>query len=174
MENVFRDIREARAFQDFEIFTLPASRIIGKEVIAPLNHGKNPVPAVWETFTQTDEWKNLLALPRVIPGASIGWTCDYVAATDTFSYLVAMHTPAGTPVPEGMQFRDAPQTLVAMGKWGEEINGIVKRLKKMGFATAWGDPGCGWNAELYFIEELENPPPKPNRASCRNVVPCKK
>ena len=123
---------------------------------------------------KSGDWEKLRALPQVVPDSDFGWTCDYVAETDCFSYLCSAVTPAGTLVPEGFQFRDAPETLAAVGKWGDEIEDIVERLKGMGFEAAWGAAGCGWNAELYLKTELENPPPNGNKAGCRLVVPCKR
>jgi len=97
-----------------------------------------------------------------------------VAATDTFSYLAGVLASAETPVPEGFQFRDVPETLAAVGAWGDEIGGIVGRLKELGFETAWGVAGCGWNAEMYFGAEMENLPPNGNKQGCRWVVPCRR
>jgi predicted transcriptional regulator YdeE len=178
LKNAFRDIAEAKAAQkELEIFKMPACRVIGKEASLPL-HGEDPMPAhpLWEACMKSGDWKMLMALPQVIKekDSCLGWTCDYVAATDTFSYLVSALTPAGTPVPEGCQFRDVPETLVAVGAWGDEIGDIAGRLKDMGLEAAWGVAGCGWNAELYFFTEQENPPPNGNKVGCRWMVPCKR
>ena len=179
-ENIMpcRNISEIKAFQaDFEICVMPAARIIGKELSSPLNvsaERPNPVPEFWEKLVESDDWKTIKSLPHVVPDSSFGWTCDYVAADDTFSYICSVLTPAGTPVPDGFQFRDAPQTLVAVGKWGDEISDITERLQTMGYEPAWGDAGCGWNTELYFLAELDNPPPDGNKVGCRWLVPCKK
>jgi hypothetical protein len=175
-KEMFRDIREAKAFQtEFEIFKMPACRVIGKERSLPL-HGEDPLPAqsIWEELMKLGNLERLGVLPQVVPDSNFGWTCDYVAETDCFGYLASVVTPAGTPVPEGFQFRDVPETLVAVGKWGDEIGDIVERLKARDFEAAWGVAGCGWNAELYLKMELENPPPTGNKVGCRWVVPCKR
>jgi len=178
-KTAFRGINEMKAHhKEFEIFKVPASRLIGKEKSLPL-HGAGPLPArpFWEECFASEEWeKTIRVLPQVIPESNFGWTCDYVPATDTFSYLCSVLTPAGTPVPEGWQFRDVPETLAAVGLWGDRLmEDVVPKLQAMGFEPAWGDAGCGWNAELYLHKEkVEDQPPDGNAQGCRWVVPCKK
>ena len=175
---LFRDISEIEPFQKvFEIFIMPPAIVIGKEVSLPL-HGKKPLPASshWDQIIKTEAWKTLKALPHVIKKSSCGWTCDYVSETDTFSYILSILAPAGTTVPVGFQYRNVPQTMVAVGLWGDTMNKVIERMKKMGFVTSWYDnPGLGWNTELYLSDEQENPPekPKPNKEGCRWMVPCK-
>ena len=163
--------------EEFRIFHLPASRAIGIEESIKL-HGAGRLPAqpLWVGLTDSEIWQTLRSLPQLIPGTSLGWTCDYVAETDSFSYIACVLCPVGTPVPEGCQFRDIPPTEVAAGLWGDTMSKVVKRMKKQGYVTNWDAEGCGWNTELYFDEYHSNPPPspKPNKEGCRWLVPCKK
>jgi len=88
---VFRPLSEAKAFQkEFEIFKMPASRVIGKEKSLPL-HGEEPLPArpLWEALMKSGDWGKLKRLPHVVAGSDFGWTCDYVAATDTFRLSIS-------------------------------------------------------------------------------------
>jgi len=162
--------------KEFGIFELPAARVIGFERRFKL-HGEGELMAapLWDEAFASDLWNRVLALPQLIPNSNCGWTCDYDAETDTFSYLASALCPAGTSVPEGCQFRDIPPTCVAGGLWGEDMDKTIKRLKKQGYVTNYKEEGCGWNAELYFGEEQANPPrkPKPNPQGCRWLVPCK-
>ena len=160
----------------FSIFLLPTSRAIGMEERHKLHGGPELVAAPqWVSAFGSELWKTVQALPQLIPGSAFGWTCDYDAESDTFSYLVSVLCPAGTPVPEGCQFRDVPPTHAAVGLWGDDLHKVIKRVKRRGYVTHYKDEGCEWNAELYFGEEKANPPrrPKANEAGCRWMVPCK-
>ncbi len=169
-----RPVQAIRAFDDvLEIFSMPDARVIGKEITVPL-HKENPVPAYVQGLSQTEDWHTIRNLPKLVPQASFGWTCDYVAETDSFSYLVAGLTPAGTLVPDGFSHRDIAATLVARGGYGQSIESIVKKLEDIGYTTNWNAPGCGWNAEMYLLPEEENPPIKGCKEDWHWLVPCKR
>jgi hypothetical protein len=110
-------------------------------------------------------------LPLLIQGTGFGWACDSNPETGCFSYLVAMLTPADTPVPAGCQFRDVPPTLVAIGRWDEHLDQVIEQMKQLGYVAHWDDAGCGWNTELYFWEEEQLP--HSHDQEWRWMVPCK-
>jgi hypothetical protein len=177
----YRDISQLEPFQkNFEIFLLPPSIVIGKEISVPC-HGKKPISphTFWKNTIPTEDWKNAKRLPHVIKNTSCGWTCDYVPQTDSFTYIISIVAPAGTPVPSGFIYRNVPQTTVAVGLWGDSLNKVIGRMKKLGFVTSWyDDPGLGWNTELYLADEQSNEnvdlSGKPKVGRCRWMVPCKK
>ena len=76
----YRNISELEPFQKtFEIFLLPPSIVIGKEISVPC-HGKKPISphTFWKNTIPTEDWKIAKSLPHVIKNTSCGWTCDYV------------------------------------------------------------------------------------------------
>jgi predicted transcriptional regulator YdeE len=165
-----RNISEIKPFEhEFELFTLPAVRIIGKEARCGGALG-NTAPALAEETLKPDIWNVLLQLPLVLKDG-LGWTCDYDKQTDTFSYLVCVMTPAGTAVPDGFAYRDIPETICAKGLFGEDVPKTIERAKELGYVTNW-EP-YGWNAELYIEEEEENPP-KTGCDTCHWLVPVRK
>ena len=170
----YRHISEIQPMQEaLEIFRLPACRVIGIERTYKLG-GKEQHAAApqWARVTDSEIWKTICALPRVLPDACFGWTCDCIPKKrKRFCYYVATLTPADTPVPEGCQFRDIPATLVAAGRWDEPMHQVLENMKPLGFATHWDDAGCGWNAELYLDEEEGFP--TPNGQEWRWLIPCK-
>src|SRR5690554_2665002 len=165
-----RRISEIKPFEEeFESLVMPQSRIIGKEARCGGELG-NTAPALAEKTINSPDWITLKNLPHVME-YSCGWTGDYDAKTDTFSYIVGFITPADTPVPDGFVYRDIAETLCAKGLFGENIDKTVERAKDAGFVTNW--ESCPWNAEFY-IEEEEKNPPKKNCESYHWLVPVKK
>lgn len=165
-----RNISEIKPFEDeFEVFDLPAVRIIGKEARCGGALG-NTAPALAAETLKPETWNILMQLPLVLKDG-LGFTCDYDKETDTFSYLVSVMTPAGTPVPEGFSFRDVPATCCAKGLFGEGVTQTIVRAREMGYVTNW-EP-YGWNAEFYVQEEEENPP-KTECPTCHWLVPVRK
>ena len=162
--------------EQFGVFQLPASRVIGMERRFKLGGSEELLARpLWDEAFASELWKTVQALPQLIPNSNCGWTCDSDAETDTFSYLSAVLCPAGTPVPEGCQFRDIPPTKVAAGLWGDDMQKVIKRMKKLGFVTNYEAEDCGWNAELYFLEEHDSSKRrgKGNIQGCRWLVPCR-
>jgi len=169
-----RNIDKIRPSHDtLEIFHLPASRVIGEEASYKLNNPvRHAAAPQWERLHASGKWETMAALPRVIPDTHTGWTCDYVPATDMFSYLASRLAPADTPVPEGCQFRDIPETLVAVGRWGEPMPRVLEQMKALGYIPRWAEAGCGWNAELYFDGD-ESRPASEDGQGWRWMIPCK-
>lgn len=154
---------------EFKMYHLPAVRIIGKEIRNGGSIG-NTAPQLWGEMYGSGAMEQLKALPSVIEGCTFGWTCEYDAASDTFVYIVCVMTPAGTPVPEGMVYRDIPETDCAVGLYGESVPETVARANAAGYTTNW-EP-YGWNAELYLQAEEEDPP-KQGCTPWRWLVPVK-
>ncbi|MHC1695952.1 MAG: GyrI-like domain-containing protein [Eubacteriales bacterium] len=149
-----RHISQIKAFEDdFELFELPAVRIIGRQVKSGGALG-NTAPALWGEVFGSEDCGTLLSLPHIVPDGLYGWTCE--PDGDTFIYIVCAMTPADTAVPEGFIFRDIPATVCAKGLFGEDIPSTIERAKSLGYVTNW-EP-YGWNAELYIHAEEENPP----------------
>lgn len=169
-----RHIGEIQPLQHtFEIFYLPACRVIGVEqTYGPEPGGDHAAAPQWGRVIQSAAWKTISILPRVISGSCCGWTCDYNPDTKTFQYLVAVLTLADTAVPDGCQFRDVPPTLVAVGRWAEPMDQVVEQMQQHGFISHWGEKGCEWNAELYL--DAEEHLPAPNGQEWRWMIPCKR
>ena len=155
-----KEFFEIKAFEDkFEVYHLPKSRIIGKEVRNGGSIG-NTAPILWREVFKSGAVDVLMALPHIHDKSMYGWTCDYDALTDTFIYIVCVLTPADTPVPEGFVYRDIPETLCAKGIYGEGMSETIELINKAGYTTNW-EP-YGWNAEMYINDEEENPPKQVN------------
>jgi len=165
-----RTVLDIEPFEnEFEIVTMPKVRVIGKEARCGGALG-NTAPELAEETMFSSTYKVLENLPRAL-NYGCGWTCDYDAETDTFSYIVGFITPADTPVPEGFIYRDSPATLCARGLIGEDAGQTVKRAKELGYVTNWEE--CPWNAEFY-IQEEEEAWTQPNLEPCHWLVPIKK
>ena len=151
-----KEFFEIKAFEDkFEVYHLPKSRVIGKEVRNGGSIG-NTAPDLWNDVFSSGSIDVLMTLPHILNHSTYGWTCDYDAETDTFIYIVCVLTPADTPVPDGFVYRDIPETLCAKGIYGESMSETLDRINANGYTTNW-EP-YGWNAELYIQAEEENPP----------------
>lgn len=155
-----KHINEIKPFNNkIEIVLLPASRIIGKEI---RNGGKlgNTAPKLWDDIYASEEVKILESLPQIVSKDLFGWTMEYDPDTKTFIYMVCALTRADTIVPEGFTYRDIPKILCAVGLYGENVNQTLNKLSLLGYESNWSCEGCGWNAELYFNDEENNPPKK--------------
>jgi len=170
-----KNINEIKPFvEEQEIFFMPDVRIIGIEARCKLPHlGGDDEPAVWDEFLKDGFPEALKKLPRVVTDAVIGWTGEcpdpYNGSADTYTYMVAIICPAITPVPFGYTYRDIPSSYVAKGEYGDEIGDVIKKFVPKGFVTCYTD--LGWNAELFFDGERENPPKKDCFPFWRWLVP---
>lgn len=155
---VIRDISKSKPFDDnFELMSLPAVRIIGKEARNGGIYGDTG-PALWKEVFSSGDSNILFSLPNAANNGLCGWICDFEPETDSFIYLVCAITPAGTDVPEGFVYRDIPETICTKGVRGEDIPQTIKRAEELGYITNW-EP-YEWNAEFYFEEEQDDPPGK--------------
>ena len=151
------------------ILSLPSARVIGKEARCGGELG-NTAPALAEATLHSPAWAVLEALPRLMP-YGLGWTCDYDPATDTFSYIVGVLTPAGTPVPEGFIHRDIGGTLCARGLLGEDAGRTAERARALGYVADWEH--SPWNSEFYIPEE-EAGWTREDCLPCRWLVPVRR
>ena len=166
-----KSINEIKPFVDEqEIFCMPEVRIIGKAYRCKFTWEDGECGAIWDSFCAAAD--KLDALPRVVSGVYIAWTGeDTETDGKDYTYMPAIICPAGTPVPEGLDYRDLPASFVAKGVYGENINQVVEKLNLQGYKTCYTK--LRWNAEFYFEAEDENPP-KENCSPFRWLVPCVK
>lgn len=100
--------------EKIEFITIPDVRVIGCEVALSLKPGtENPVPALWEKILFDGTVDKLKELPLAVPDCTIGWMGD--VSGDDFKYIAGVIAASGTPVPEGMQYRDISACTVAKG-----------------------------------------------------------
>ncbi len=142
------------AEKHFRIFDMPAVRFIGKSIKDRLYSDPSPIPAFWgEYFTRGDHLVTD-SLPHVIPNR-LAHFYDYSSDTQQYTYLICVACPAGTPVPDGFEYRDAPAALICHGVMNEnagdpyEEGSVQEELKKRGL-TLLG-PLCE------FYPDLEKP-----------------
>lgn len=136
---------------------LASSRLIGREARCGGELG-NTAPSLWDEVYGSGAAKTLSALPELNWRELLGWTCEYDPASDTFCYLVGVLAPADAPIPSGMSSRDVPETLCAVGVYGESVEQTRIRAQALGYEPNWDAEGLGWNAELSFSEEEASPP----------------
>ena len=166
-----KNLSEIKPFVDEqEIFAVPDVRIIGVAERCELHTGNNDdVMKAWQRFCEDDVQAKLESLPRFMANGFIAWTGDCPEGSKHYTYMPSVICPAGTPVPEGLDYRDLPASYTAKGEYGDDIGGVISKFEPLGFATCYND--FGWNAELYLDEEEDNPP-RENCSPFRWLVPC--
>lgn len=103
-----KEFFEIKAFEDkFEVYHLPKSCVIGKEVCNGGSIG-NTASDLWNDVFASGSIEVRMTLPHILNHSTYGWTCDYDAETDI--------APADTPVPDGFVYRDIPET----DEWNEQ------------------------------------------------------
>ncbi len=136
------------------IFDMPAVRFIGKSIKDTLGSDPNPCPAFWGEYFARGYHLVTDALPHVIPNR-LAHFYDYSPDTRQYTYMIGVACPAGTSVPDGFEFRDAPAALVCHGETNENgcdpyAEGIVQeKIKPLGFTLLY--PFCE------FYPDLEKP-----------------
>lgn len=158
--------------EEHEIFIMPDVRIIG---IAHKCMFENDSLGI---TPHEDYWNEFLAhsviigkLPLVIKDSMLCWTGDSPEESNYYTYMPGVICPAGTPVPNGLDYRDLPASYVAKGIYGDERNmtDVYNYFKPLGFTTCYTD--LGWNAKLFLSgSEKENH----HNSPCRWLVPCVK
>lgn len=156
-----------------EFFNLPPVRMIGKGI----SHGydcENPVPELWEKRFREGSLKILETLSPEMD-YFIGWMGDYNSETKQFYYIAGYFMPAGTPVPEGFQYRDLSACMVGMGYINGSFDDVFPRLHDLtvGGIQAYGyepDYSQGWSAEVY-PKDLSF---EANEGTVNYICPCKK
>ena len=165
-----KSLNEMKAFvEEQEIFFMPGVRIIGKAYRCTFSWKETPWDRIWNEWKEMQEV--LSSLPKVLSNGWISWTGDSPEGSDYYTYMPCVICPAGTFVPEGLDYRDLPASYVAKGEYGAEINDVIMKFISQGYKSCYTD--LGWNAELYLYDE-ENNPPKDNCSPFRWLVPCTK
>ena len=115
----------------------------------------NPVPELWEKCFREGTLAVLTTLSPVMDH-SIGWMGEYDGSTGHFTYIAGYFMPAGTPVPDGLQYRDLSACTIGMGyiTGGLSID-LFPRLHEMtvsGIEASGYTPDYsqGWSAEAYL------------------------
>lgn len=157
-----RDVSEIEPFSnEIEIVHLKKARIIGREIRCGGTIG-NTAKKLWDEVYTSGQAKILSSLPKISPSGLFGWTMEYEPQTKTFIYMVCALTPPDTGVPKEFTYRDINETDCAISLYGESVYKTLQKIKNLGYTDNWSSEGCGWNAELYFDEEENNPPKKAN------------
>lgn len=158
--------------EEHEIFIMPDVRIIGiarKCTFDNDSQGITPHEDYWNEFLS---FKPVIErLPFVIKDAMVCWTGDSLKGSNYYTYMPGVICPAGTAVPNGLDYRDLPASYVAKGIYGDERNmgDIFNYFKTLGFTTCYTD--LGWNAKLYVGD---NEKANHCNSPCRWLVPCVK
>lgn len=142
------------AGKGFRVFEMPAVRFIGKSMRDTLHSDPNPIPAFWTEYFANGYHLVTDALPHVIPNR-LAHFFDYSSDTQQYTYMICVACPAGTPVPEGYAYRDAPAAFICYGVTNDEGGDpyaegeVQEELKKLGFSLL--GPLCE------FYPDLEKP-----------------
>ena len=164
-----KDISElTENVKEQEIFFMPDVRIIGRAYICTFaadNAGESLHDDYWnEFFTLKSKMDRL---PRIIKNSMVCWTGDSPKGSDRYTYMPGIICPAGTPVPDGLDFRDLPASFVAKGVYGDEVNDVIHKFIPLGFTTCY--TYLGWNAKLFLGDDEAK---KHENTPCRWLVPC--
>jgi hypothetical protein len=135
--------------KEVEIFEMPEIKLIGKEVRCGGVIG-NKAPELWDYCIADGTLETLRGLSSVIKNSLLGWTGNYTAEDDSYSYIIGVLTPLDTPVAKGFTFRILPSTLVAKGIYDEGYS-MIEVYQKMGYTQNYDLRG--WNAEIYFKDD---------------------
>ncbi len=132
---------------EVEICEMPELMLISKEV---REGGKpsflgNRAPGLWDICIEGGSLEIIRALPSVIPNALVGWNGNYTVEDETYSYIIGVFAPLGTPVPRGYACRILPATLVAKGIYDTGY-AMIEAYKGWGYTQNY--ELFGWNAEL--------------------------
>lgn len=158
--------------EEREIFIMPDVRIIGiarKCTFESDGQGITPHEDYWNEFFSYNSV--ISGLPQVIKDSMVCWTGDSPKGSNYYTYMPGVICPAGTPVPNGLDYRDLPASYVAKGVYGDESNmaDVFNFFKPLGFTTYYTD--LGWNAKLFLGD---NEKKNHYNSPCRWLVPCVK
>ena len=147
----------------FEMFYMPAVRIIGKEFqlkdTESETYWERTEKMIWNKYCSYE--KTLNKLPSLIPSAVVCWKARKDLDHDT--YMPGVICPKETPVPEGLDYQDLPASYVAKGDHTHE------QIAANGFCQCYGD--LYWRAEIYALKDL-NTDTSFFALDCQYLVPC--
>lgn len=131
-----------------KFFNMSNIKVIGKSIRCGGNETATP-PELWNACDEQGIINILCGSPRVIPNHMLGWTGDCPADGDgSYSYMVGVLVPMNTPVPDGLEVRILPDTIVGKGLFGKDMNASIEDMAALGYEPNYSD--VGWNAELYI------------------------
>ena len=141
------------------IFEMPPTRFIGiRHNHLPGEEGRDQLGEFLSSTFSSKMWNDVIQnLPNVINNELCDLTCEYVAKTDSFSFIVGVFSPAGTPVPDGLDYRDIMPTLVWISQ--KDVAGHTGKSKKIpdGYEISYGTPAFPWQAFLRADSYSVNP-----------------
>jgi hypothetical protein len=96
------------------IYDMPPTRFIGiRHNHMPGNDGQEQFDEFLRSTFSSKMWNEVIRnLPNVFNNDLCDLTCEYVAVSDSFSFIVGVFSLAGTPVPNGLDYREIMPTLV--------------------------------------------------------------
>ena len=142
---------------EVEIAEMPELLLIGREIRigGTLDFLGNRIPELWASCEEDGSLSVIKGLPSLIPHCLVGWSGNYTECDDkTYSYIIGVFSPLGTPVPRGYACRLLPATLVAKGIYGTGY-AMIETYKSWGYTQNY--ELYGWNAELYFDDDPKEP-----------------
>jgi len=163
-----RDLSEIKPFgENHGIFHLPPLKLIGKVHVAPQRGEKEGskiyaarqeegTNKFFDEFCDSPEFKTMLQLPSIIE--SVICVIGFEMTDDNYAYLMMCAVvPAETPVPDGLDWRRTPETLLAVGKNRECLNEIKERIEHEGYLPNTDTPGCCWCGFFNFYDDSGEP-----------------
>ncbi len=156
--------------EEYEILLMPNVRVIGKAYRCTFNPNETPWQKFWDEYNAAQDI--ISSLPTLLKNGMICWIGDCPVGSDYYTYMPAVICPADTPVPKGLDYRDLPASYVAKGKYVDNLDDVVQKLKQQGFKRRYTDIGTdlGWDAELYTIERANQS--SSSNEGIRWLVPC--
>ena len=132
------------------IYEMPPARFIGvRHNHMPGTEGRNQLGDFIGSLLQSETWNNTIKnLPNIINAETADFTCEYMPETDSFSFIMGVFAPLGTPVPNGLDFREVAPTLVWISQ--KDVCGHTGKSKEIpnGYEINFDAPGYPWQAFL--------------------------
>lgn len=133
-------------------FHTPPMRLIGKAMRHTNETDISPIPRFWTEYN-TKYHNATEALPQIVR-TTVAWIAEYDPSTKQYTYLIGVFCPAGTPVPEGFDYRDLDPALLAHGTLSasppeaHNIGRFDAAMAQDGFART-----DNWSCEFYPVQE---------------------
>lgn len=134
------------------IYEMPAARFIGiRHNRLPGRKGGSRLNKFLEVTFESRLWNEVvLNLPNIIPNETADLTCEYIAETDSFSFIVGVFCSEGTAVSPGLDCRDIAPTLVWIWKKeaGKKAMTECNKFSDDKYTENFAPPGFPWQAFL--------------------------